>query len=130
MRHSLLSLGLFFSTVLLLQPPVLASSSTDKEQKAPVGSAAVVRPKPAQLIDINSASAATLQMLPGVSKSQAERIVAGRPYGSKAWLVSDKLIEEATYLAIRTQIVAKQPYKDGAKNAALYKDRKPKSEAK
>jgi DNA uptake protein ComE-like DNA-binding protein len=82
------------------------------------------------LIDINSASAATLQTLPGISKAQAERIVAGRPYGSKAWLVSDKLIDEATYQAIRTRIVAKQPYKDGAKNAALYKDRKPKSEAK
>ena len=114
---------------MLVLPPALAAGAVEKEQKAPVGSA-VVPPKPAKLIDINSASAATLQTLPGISKAQAERIVAGRPYGSKAWLVSDKLIDEATYQAIRTRIVAKQPYKDGAKNAALYKDRKPKSEAK
>jgi len=129
MRRSLISLGLLVSTVLLVMPSALAAGSVEKEQKAPVGSA-VVPPNPAKLIDINSASTATLQTLPGVSKAQAERIVAGRPYGSKAWLVSDKLIDEATYQAIRARIVAKQPYKDGAKNAALYKDRKPKSEAK
>ena len=129
MRRSLISFGFFFSTMLFVLPPALASSLTEKEQKAPVGTA-VVRTKPAPLIDINSASTATLQTLPGVSKAQAERIVAGRPYGSKAWLASEKLVDDATYLAIRSRIVAKQPYKDGAKNAALYQDRKLKSEAK
>jgi DNA uptake protein ComE-like DNA-binding protein len=91
---------------------------------------AVVRTKPAPLIDINSASAATLQTLPGISKAQAERIVAGRPYGSKAWLVSEKRLDDATHQGIKLRVVAKQPFKDGAKNAALYKDRKPPSEAK
>lgn len=129
MRRSLISFGFIFSTMLFVLPPVLAASSTDKEQKAPMGTA-VVRTKPAPLIDINSASTATLQTLPGVSKAQAERIVAGRPYGSKAWLVSEKLMDDTTYQAIQARIVAKQPYKDGAKNAAVYKDRKPKSEAK
>lgn len=129
MRRIFNLLGLLFSTVLLALPPTWAASSTEKGQKPPVASA-VVPAKPAPLIDINSANAATLQTLPGISKAQAERIVAGRPYGSKAGLVSDKLIDEATYQAIRTRIVAKQPYKDGAKNAALYKDRKLKSEAK
>ncbi len=130
MRHSLISLSfLFFSTVILALPPAWAANSTEKVQKAPVGSA-VVPPKPAKLIDINSASAATLQTLPGVSKAQAERIVAGRPYGSKAWLVSEKRIDDATYQGIKSRIVARQPYKDGAKNAALYKDRKPPSEGK
>jgi competence protein ComEA len=129
MRRSLKLSGFFFSTVLLVMQPALAASVIDKEQKAPVG-AAVVRAKPAPLIDINSASTATLLTLPGISKAQAERIVAGRPYGSKAWLVSEKRVDEATYQSIRARIVAKQPYKDGAKNAALYKDRKPKAEAK
>lgn len=129
MRRIFNLLGLLFSTVLFALPPAWAASSTEKGQKPPVASA-VVPSKPAPLIDINTASAVTLQTLPGLSKAQAERIVAGRPYGSKAWLVSDKLIDEATYQAIRTRIVAKQPYKDGAKNAALYKDRKLKSEAK
>jgi competence protein ComEA len=129
MRRSLKLSGFFFSTVLLVMQPALAASVIDKEQKAPVG-AAVVRAKPAPLIDINSASTTTLLTLPGISKAQAERIVAGRPYGSKAWLVSEKRVDEATYQSIRARIVAKQPYKDGAKNAALYKDRKPKAEAK
>ena len=129
MRRSLISFGFLFSTMMFVLPPVLASSLTDKEQKSPVG-AAVVRTKPAPLIDINSASTATLQTLPGVSKAQAERIVAGRPYGSKAWLVSEKRLDDATYQGIKSRVVAKQPFKDGAKNAALYKDRKPPSEAK
>ncbi len=129
MRHSLISLGFLFSAALLVLPPALAAGAVEKEQKAPVGSA-VVPSKPAKLIDINSASTATLQTLPGVSKAQAERIVAGRPYGSKAWLVSEKRIDDATYQGIKSRIVARQPYKDGAKNAALYKDRKPPSEGK
>jgi DNA uptake protein ComE-like DNA-binding protein len=129
MRRSLISLGFFFSIMLFVSAPALAASSTATEQKAPVGTA-VVRTKPAPLIDINSASTATLQTLPGISKAQAERIVAGRPYGSKAWLVSEKRLDDATYQGIKLRVVAKQPFKDGAKNAALYKDRKPPSEAK
>ncbi len=73
-----------------------------------------------KLVDINSASKAALTKLPGVSDQDAEKIIANRPYGSKAWLVTNKVIEDKTYGAIKQLIEAKQPFKSAEKNAALY----------
>ena len=72
-----------------------------------------------KLIDINSAKKDELKTLPGITDADAAKIVAGRPYGSKAWLVSDNILTEEKYLAINKLVIAKQPYKDAAKNAAL-----------
>jgi DNA uptake protein ComE-like DNA-binding protein len=71
-------------------------------------------------IDINSASKATLKKLPGLTDQDAEKIIANRPYGSKAWLVTNRVIDPKTYGSIKTLIEAKQPYKTAEKNAALY----------
>lgn len=60
----------------------------------------------APLVDINRASRRQLKTLPGIGDAQADRIVAGRPYGSKADLVATKVIPAGTYLAIRRLIVA------------------------
>ena len=81
------------------------------------GSAAV--PGKGKLVDINSASSKELTTLPGVTAAAAAKIVAGRPYGSKAQLVSRGAIDEPTYQGLRQLIVARQPYKDSARNAAL-----------
>lgn len=78
----------------------------------------------AKLVDINSASPKELMTLPGISEADARKIVAGRPYGSKAHLVSRNIIDDASYQAISKLIIAKQPYKDGNKNAALYAPKK------
>jgi len=59
-------------------------------------------------VDINSAPAAQLKKLPGISEEQAERIVAGRPYLSKADLVAQGAIPAGTYLVIKRRIVALQ----------------------
>ena len=77
-----------------------------------------------KLIDINSAKKDELKALPGITDADAAKIVASRPYGSKAWLVSDNILTEEKYLAINKLVIAKQPYKDAAKNAALYKNKK------
>jgi DNA uptake protein ComE-like DNA-binding protein len=77
-----------------------------------------------KLVDINSASSDELMKLPGIGAAEAANIVAGRPYGSKAWLVGHKILTEDKYPAIKDVIVAKQPYKDAAKNAALYGKKK------
>lgn len=74
-----------------------------------------------KLVDINSANKAELKTLPGVSDAEADKIIAGRPYGSKAWLVSHKILAEEKYPAISRFIIAKQPNTDAGKNAALYK---------
>lgn len=75
-------------------------------------------------VDINSASVKQLKKLPGIGDAEAKRIVAGRPYGSKAWLVTKGIIGEGPYSNIKNLIVAKQPYDDLNKNAAVYEKAK------
>ncbi len=79
---------------------------------------------PAKQVDINSASAKELKTLPGIGEAEAAKIIAGRPYGSKAQLVTHNILSNELYEGIKRQVVAKQPYKDGAKNAALYEHKK------
>jgi competence protein ComEA len=62
----------------------------------------------ADMVDINSATAAELKMLPGVSESDATKIIQGRPYADKSQLVSKKVVSESTYEKIRDHVVAKQ----------------------
>jgi DNA uptake protein ComE-like DNA-binding protein len=59
-------------------------------------------------VDINRASVSSLKSLPGIGDAEAHRIVAGRPYLSKAELVTKKVLPEGPYLAIRRHIIAKQ----------------------
>jgi len=60
-----------------------------------------------RLVDINSASRAQLKTLPGIGDAEVDRIVAGRPWLSKADLVAAKAIPAGTYLSITHSIVAK-----------------------
>ena len=59
-------------------------------------------------VDINSATAAELKMLPGVSDSDATKIIQGRPYSDKSQLVSKKVVSEPTYEKIKDHVVTKQ----------------------
>ena len=61
-------------------------------------------------VDINSATAAELKMLPGVSDSDsdASKIIQGRPYSDKSQLVSKKIVSEPTYEKIKDHVVARQ----------------------
>lgn len=62
----------------------------------------------AKRIDINSASAAQLATLPGISLADAQRIVAGRPYLSKTDLATRKVLPEGLYIQNKDRIVAIQ----------------------
>jgi len=68
------------------------------------------RPAP---IDINSASLAQLKTLPWIGEAEAARIIKGRPYPSKASLVSKKVLPAGVYQAIRHRIIAIQPTPPG-----------------
>jgi len=70
---------------------------------------------PAKLVDINSASRAELKTLPGIGDAEADRIIAARPYPSKAKLGADKVVTDETYLAIRSLVVAVQPPETGSR---------------
>ena len=57
-------------------------------------------------VDINSASREQLKTLPGIGEVEAGRIIAGRPYSSKADLVDRKVLPEGLYISIRYRIKA------------------------
>jgi competence protein ComEA len=61
-----------------------------------------------QPVDINSASKAQLMSLPGIGDAEADRIVAGRPYLSKADLATRNVIPTGVYLSLKNRIIAIQ----------------------
>ena len=62
--------------------------------------------KAIKAVDINSASKAELKTLPSIDGVRADKIIAGRPYPSKAFLVSRNVISLGVYAEIRKQIIA------------------------
>ena len=125
-----------FITALLAVAALLLTISPAFAEEEPVRMP-VVKNKPAKTsakkyrkavavkpVDINSAGKEALKKLPGITDAYADKIIAGRPYPSKARLVTDKILPDGIYSSISGSIVAKQPYADGAKNAAVYSKKK------
>jgi DNA uptake protein ComE-like DNA-binding protein len=89
---------------------------------APAGqaSAAAKQGAPAQpvkLVDINSASAKELKTLPGIGDAEAARIIAGRPYLTKADLVTKNALATGPYLSLKDRVVALQKTPPKSKTA-------------
>ena len=68
-----------------------------------------------QLVDINTASKEEIIMLPGVTDQIADKIIAGRPFKTKAELVSKQVLTRAEYSALRGRVIAK--HAQGAKSS-------------
>lgn len=90
-----------------------AAGAASAPASAPAGQASaaskqVPPAKPAKLVDINSASRAQLKTLPGIGDAEAQRIIAGRPYLSKADLASKNVIPTGVYLSLKNQVIAIQ----------------------
>lgn len=76
-----------------------------------------------KLVDVNSAGKAELKTLPGVDDATADKIIAGRPYLSKADLLTQKVVSSGIYAQIRARVIAKQNKAAAAKLEKLMKER-------
>lgn len=86
----------------------IAASGEAAGTAKPSGASATKAVTPAKPVDINSATKAQLKKLPGIGDEQADKIIAGRPYGSKAWLVTHNVISGVHYEQIKDLIIARQ----------------------
>ena len=101
------------------------SSASDAAPAKPASGAADARKQLAKPVDINSASAEELKTLPGIGDAEAAQIIAGRPFSTKAQLVTKNIVDIGQYQSLKQRVVASQPHQDGTRNAARYRHRSP-----
>lgn len=87
------------------EPKATSAPKTTEKSAKPKDAKAAAKVK---LVDINSASKAELKTLPGISDTDADKIIAGRPYGSKAHLTTRNIISREVYEGLKKQVIAKQ----------------------
>ncbi len=110
-----LAMTLMIGALLGLSPALV--QSTFAQTPVPKAAAAAKKEAPkeapkaapkAVLIDINRASAADLDALPGIGAARSQAIIAGRPYKAKDELTRRKIIPQNVYDAIKDKIIAHQ----------------------
>ena len=114
MHHSIVKTALVAAALLLSTSVSFAVESKpgtmgDTSNKTKTTAAKKIKPAaPVKLVDINSASKAALKKLPGISNAEADKIIAGRPYLTKAHLVTRNIISAGVYENLKKLIIAKQ----------------------
>jgi competence protein ComEA len=129
MKHSIFRTVMIALTLLMAAGLSLADETQVQKAKqaraAAKAASAAKQKKPAapqvQLVDINSATKEELKKLPGIGDADADKIIAGRPYLTKAHLVTHNIISAGVYQTIQQMVVARQ------KDAKFTKDVKTKS---
>ena len=104
-------LAFILLTLLAVALPLHAQTKSKPTPKAQAPAAKTETAKTAPvantLIDLNSATKAQLETLPGIGDAYADKIIAGRPYARKDQLVAKKIIPQATYDKIKDNVIAR-----------------------
>ncbi len=93
MRHFILAVLLAFAVTLAAPSTPFVTALAQAE---------------AALLDINSATKAQLDALPGIGPVRADAIIKGRPYKGKDELVQKGIIPQSVYDGIKDKIIARQ----------------------
>jgi DNA uptake protein ComE-like DNA-binding protein len=109
--------ALYFALACALAPGLAFAQSAQPAAKPATPPAAAAKPAPTpaaapaaktELLDINSATPAELDALPGIGAARTAGIIKGRPYKGKDELVQKGIIPQNVYDAIKDKIIAKQ----------------------
>lgn len=116
MKFNIVMIVVISASQLLLASTAFAAAAQPDESKAAkpnaAASATTVAKKKGQPsikpVDINSATKEELKKLPGIGDAEADKIIAGRPYLTKAHLQTHKIVSPNVYQGLRQLVVAKQ----------------------
>jgi competence protein ComEA len=106
-----LALGLMTASLALAQTGSSQPATAQAAATQPAVHASSAKPKATaehmMKVDINSASREELAKLPGIDDATADKIVAARPFKSKAELRSKGIVTKAEYGKIASRLMVK-----------------------
>lgn len=116
MQYRFVKLASIAASILVFATPSIAGQDNSSASRHTPQSAAATQasakskpnaPTQAKLVDINSASRTELKRLAGIGDTEADKIIGGRPYLSKADLVTRGIVSAGVYESIKKQVMAK-----------------------